>query len=61
MISFLRPLYAIVGTVLSFLHKLFSPITDNGGGVTWAVSIVVLTILVRILVFPLFVKQIRSQ
>ncbi|MDQ1681438.1 MAG: YidC/Oxa1 family rane protein insertase [Frankiaceae bacterium] len=61
MISFLKPLYAIVGTVLSFLHHLFGPITDNGGGVTWAVSIVVLTVLVRILVFPLFVKQIRSQ
>jgi YidC/Oxa1 family membrane protein insertase len=61
MISFLKPLYAIVGSVLSFLHHLIGPLTDNGGGVTWAVSIVVLTILVRILVFPLFVKQIRSQ
>jgi YidC/Oxa1 family membrane protein insertase len=61
MISFLHPLYAIVGSVLSFLHRFISPITDNGGGVTWAISIVMLTILVRLLVFPLFVKQIRSQ
>ncbi len=61
MISFLHPLYAIVGAVLSFLHGLISPITDNGGGVTWTISIVVLTVIVRLLVFPLFVKQIRSQ
>ncbi|MCU1676906.1 MAG: rane protein insertase YidC [Frankiales bacterium] len=61
MIGFLHPLYAIVGSVLSFLHKTLSPITDNGGGVTWAVSIVILTVMVRLLVFPLFVKQIRSQ
>ena len=61
MIGFLKPLYGVVGGALAFLHATFSKVFGSESSVTWVVSIVVLTVIVRLLVFPLFVKQIRSQ
>jgi YidC/Oxa1 family membrane protein insertase len=40
---------------------LLSPIFGFDSGVTWALSIVGLVILIRIILIPLFVKQIKSQ
>ena len=34
---------------------------DPAGGLTWALSIVLLVVTVRLLLFPLFVKQVKSQ
>jgi YidC/Oxa1 family membrane protein insertase len=59
--TFLNPLYAVVGAALTFLHGGFSTLFGKDSSVTWVVSIVILTVIVRLLVFPLFVKQIRSQ
>jgi YidC/Oxa1 family membrane protein insertase len=42
-------------------HSLFSTFLDPAAGLTWALSIVFLVITVRILLFRLFVKQVRSQ
>jgi YidC/Oxa1 family membrane protein insertase len=54
----------IVASVLSPLEDLFRSILDwlhNSGGFSWAWSIVVLTVIVRIAIVPLAVKQIHSM
>ena len=57
----LNPLYSIVSGVIVGIHKLFAPIFGKDSGVTWALSIVGLVVLIRIILIPLFVKQIKSQ
>ena len=57
----LDPLYSIVSGVIVGLHKVFSPIFGKDSGVTWALSIIGLVVLIRIILIPLFVKQIKSQ
>jgi YidC/Oxa1 family membrane protein insertase len=57
----LNPLYSIVSGVIVGLHKVFSPIFGKDSGVTWALSIIGLVVLIRIILIPLFVKQIKSQ
>ncbi|MCL6537349.1 MAG: membrane protein insertase YidC [Acidothermus sp.] len=54
-------LYEIVTRVLIALHAVFSPVFGESSGVTWGLSVLFLTVLVRILLFPLFVKQVKSQ
>ena len=43
------------------IHDLLSPIFNEDSGVTWALSIMGLVIIIRIILIPLFVKQIKSQ
>ena len=57
----LNPLYTFVSGVIVGIHYLLSPIFGFDSGVTWALSIVGLVILIRIILIPLFVKQIKSQ
>jgi YidC/Oxa1 family membrane protein insertase len=55
-------LYDAVGSVLVFFHSILTGIglgTDSG--VTWGLSIVLLVVAMRLLLFPLFVKQVKSQ
>lgn len=54
-------LYTAISWVLKMWHSLFSSFLDPGAGLTWALSIIFLVITVRILLFRLFVKQVRSQ
>jgi YidC/Oxa1 family membrane protein insertase len=54
-------LYIIVTKVVLVIHSVLAPLFGDSSGVTWGLSVFFLTILVRILLFPLFVKQIRSQ
>jgi YidC/Oxa1 family membrane protein insertase len=61
---FLAPLVAGIGSVLSPLENLMKGILDffhASVGLPWAWSIVALTILVRICLVPLTVKQIHSM
>ena len=44
-----------------FFHGLLSPIFGTDSGVTWGFAIIGLVVLIRILLIPLFVKQIKSQ
>jgi YidC/Oxa1 family membrane protein insertase len=60
-VSFLDTLAAPVAFVLREIHTGLSTFLPEGSGLTWGLSIVLLTITVRILLFPLFVKQIKSQ
>ncbi len=61
MSSILKPLYIAVSWVIVSIHKLVSPMFGASSGASWALSIIGLVILIRILLIPLFVKQIKSQ
>jgi YidC/Oxa1 family membrane protein insertase len=57
----LNPLYNIVSGIMIAIHKVLSPIFGANSGVTWSLSIMGLVVLIRIILIPLFVKQIKSQ
>ena len=57
----LDPLYNLVSGIMIAIHKLLSPIFGPNSGVTWTLSIMGLVVLIRIILIPLFVKQIKSQ
>ena len=50
-----------VGNLLRLIHSGLSTVLAPSSGPAWALSIVLLTVTVRLLLFPLFVKQIKSQ
>ncbi len=50
-----------VSWLLVTWHQVLSLVLDPNSGVTWALSIVGLVVVIRILLIPLFVKQIRAQ
>ena len=54
-------LYTAIAWVMKTWHSVFSGFLDPAGGITWALSIMFLVFTVRLLLFPLFVKQIKSQ
>ena len=54
-------LAAPVAQVLKGIHAGLSTFLAPSSGPAWGLSIVLLTISVRLLLFPLFVKQIKSQ
>jgi len=55
-------LYTAVSWVLLRWHQLFTAIgMPDGSGVTWALSILMLVVTIRILLFRFFIKQVHSQ
>ncbi len=59
--AIMTPLYYAVSGVLLAWHWLFSQVMSEDSGWTWALAIVGLTITIRALLIPLFVKQIKSS
>jgi YidC/Oxa1 family membrane protein insertase len=57
----MTPLYWAVSALLVGWHWLLSLVLDPNGGWAWALSIAGLTIVIRTLLIPLFVRQIRSS
>jgi YidC/Oxa1 family membrane protein insertase len=57
----LTPLYYAISAVLIGWHWLFSLVLPEDGGMSWVLSIVGLTIVVRAALIPLFVKQINAS
>ncbi|HEX3900555.1 MAG TPA: membrane protein insertase YidC [Mycobacteriales bacterium] len=57
--GFLNPLYNAVAWLLVHIHTGLAHVV--GSSAAWSLSIVVLTVAMRLLLFPVFVKQIRSQ
>jgi YidC/Oxa1 family membrane protein insertase len=58
------PLYFVTSFIMTTFHELFSSWfgdSNAGQGWAWALSIMCLTIVIRILLIPLFVKQIKSS
>ena len=60
--AIITPLYYAVSGILLAWHRLFELIGLSGdSGWTWALSIIGLTVTIRTLLIPLFVKQIKSS
>ncbi len=59
--SILKPLYIAVSWVIVTIHDLLSPLFGADSGVSWSLAIIGLVIIIRIILIPLFVKQIKSQ
>ena len=57
----LSPLYYLVSAVMLAFHTFFGGIFGPSTGISWALSIIGLTIVIRALLIPLFVKQIKSS
>ena len=56
-----NPLYDAISWVILLFHSLFEPLFGSDSGVTWSLAIICLVVLIRIILIPLFVKQIKSQ
>lgn len=60
--AIMTPLYYAVSGILLVWHRLFEALGLSGeSGWTWVLSIIGLTITIRTLLIPLFVKQIKSS
>ena len=59
--AIMAPLYWVVSVILVGFHKLFSLVFDPASGAAWALAIIGLTVAIRAMLIPLFVKQIRSS
>lgn len=60
--AIMTPLYYAVSGILLVWHRIFESIGLSGeSGWTWVLSIIGLTVTIRTLLIPLFVKQIKSS
>ena len=61
--SILNPLYFAVSWVMVTFHSLLGYVfgKDGNESIKWSLSIIGLVIVIRIILIPLFVKQIKSQ
>lgn len=59
----LTPIKWVIEAILVGFHWLFTNVfgLDSGAGLTWVLSIVGLTLIVRAALIPVFVRQIKSQ
>jgi YidC/Oxa1 family membrane protein insertase len=58
--TLMTPLYWAISGLLVLFHSFFSLFLDPNSGWSWALAIVLLTMLVRTALIPLFVRQINS-
>jgi YidC/Oxa1 family membrane protein insertase len=56
----LNPIYEAVAWALKQIYGFLSPIFGTSSGWTWALSIVILVVLMRLIMVPLFVKQMHT-
>jgi len=61
LVTLLNPFYNAIAWLVVHIHDGLAPIFGASSGAAWALSIVLLTMAMRLLLFPLFVKQIKSQ
>jgi YidC/Oxa1 family membrane protein insertase len=60
--TLLSPLYYLVSWIMIGWHWLFADVLGiPNDGVNWALSIIGLVVVIRILLIPLFVRQIKAQ
>jgi len=60
-VSILNPLFEAVAWVIMRIHAGLSVPFGPDSGVTWALSIIILVVLMRLIMVPLFVKQVKAQ
>lgn len=60
--SLLTPLEWVVANIMVLVHQALGFIGfDPASGLTWALAIVGLTVVIRVLLIPVFVRQIKAQ
>jgi YidC/Oxa1 family membrane protein insertase len=59
--AIMTPLYFLISLVLSGFHSVFGAVFGPDAGITWVLSIIGLTLVVRASLIPLFVRQIKSS
>ena len=59
--AMMQPLYWAISGLMVLFHGVWSPLFGTDSGVSWTLAIVTLTLVVRTLMIPLFVKQINSS
>jgi YidC/Oxa1 family membrane protein insertase len=57
----LNPLYVAVAWVMTHIHSALSLIMPSTSGQAWFLTIVVLVVVMRLLLVPLFIKQMHSM
>jgi YidC/Oxa1 family membrane protein insertase len=60
-VGILNPFYDAVAWVLMRLHAILAVPFGYNSGWSWALSIIILVVLMRLILVPLFVKQMHSQ
>jgi YidC/Oxa1 family membrane protein insertase len=60
-LSILNPLYDIVAWLIMRIQAILAVPLGADSGWTWALTIIVLVVLMRLLLLPLFIKQMHSQ
>jgi YidC/Oxa1 family membrane protein insertase len=59
--TLLRPLEWVISWILAFFHQVWGVVFGPNSGTSWTLAIICMVILIRILLFPLFVKQVKAQ
>jgi YidC/Oxa1 family membrane protein insertase len=59
--SVFHSLFELIAKAIVVLHKATGPVFGKDSGLSWALAIVLLTVAVRGVMYPLFVKQIKTQ
>jgi len=59
--TILAPINNAVAWIITHLFNLFSPAFGVTSGVTWLLTIMVLVVLMRLILVPLFIKQMHTQ
>ena len=59
--SILNPLADLVAWVIMKIHAVMGAIFGPATGAAWGLSIVILVVLIRVCLIPLFVKQVHAQ
>jgi YidC/Oxa1 family membrane protein insertase len=59
-VGILNPVYEAVAWVLKQIYGGLSPVFGVSSGWTWALSIVILVVLMRLIMVPLFIKQMHT-
>jgi YidC/Oxa1 family membrane protein insertase len=57
----LYPLEWVISWILTFFHAVWGAVFGTNSGIAWTLAIVFMVIVIRIALFPLFVKQVKAQ
>ncbi|GAA4053288.1 membrane protein insertase YidC [Nonomuraea soli] len=59
--GWLNWLYTAIAQVITWIHQAYGTFINPDSGLNWVLTIVTLTVFMRLLIFPLFLKQMRSS
>ena len=60
MLAVLNPLYIAVAWVITKIHSGVGAVIDPNSGLAWVLSLAILVILMRLVLLPLFIKQMHA-